>query len=70
MTHMPSRAQVLFCLSIVFFEELDNADVVLKSDNVGPREGFESWHVRSRGGQGEQNVFGEADGVEFEVGFE
>ena len=45
-THVPGRGEVFFRLGIVFFQELDYADVVFEGDDVGIGEGFEGWHVR------------------------
>lgn len=67
---MPGGRQVLFRLGVVFFQELDDADVVFEGDDVGFGEGLEGGHVGSRSGEGAEDVFGEADGVELEVGFE
>ena len=70
MAHVPGGGQVFFRLGVVFFEELDDADVVLEGDDVGSGKAVEGWHVRSGSRQGAQDVLGETDGVEFEVGFE
>lgn len=70
MAHVPGGGQVFLCLVVVFFEESNDADVVFEGDDVGSGEGFEGWHVGFGGREGAQDVFGEADGVEFEVGFE
>ena len=43
--HVPGRGQVFFRLGVVFFEESDDADVVLEGDNVRLGEGFEGRHV-------------------------
>ena len=48
MAHVPGGGQIFFRLSVIFFEELDDANVVLEGHDVGPGKGFESWHVRSR----------------------
>ena len=70
MAHVPGGRQVLFRLNVVFLEELDDAYVVLEGDDVGFGKGVEDWHVGFRSRQGAQDVFGEADGVELEVGLE
>ena len=44
---MPSSGQVFFRLGVVFFQELDDTDVVFEGDDVGVGEGFEGWHVCS-----------------------
>lgn len=46
--HVPGRGQVFFRLGVVFFQELDDADVVFEGDDVGFGEGLEGWHVGSR----------------------
>ena len=36
--HVPGRGQVFLCLGVVFFQELDDADVVFEGDDVGVGE--------------------------------
>lgn len=45
--HVPGRDQVFFCLGVVFFQELDDANIVLEGDYVRSWEGFEGGHVCS-----------------------
>lgn len=69
-TEVVSCSQVGLCVGVIFLEELYNAKVVFESDNVGLRESSEVRHVCLGGRESAKDVFGKADGIEFEVGLE
>lgn len=48
---------------VVFFEELNDSKIVLECHDVRLGKDVKFRHVRSRGRQGTQDVFGETNGV-------
>lgn len=63
------RGKVLGGLGVVFFEEMDAADVEMEGDAVGGWEEGDVGEV-GEGAEGFEDVFGEGDGVEAGVGAE
>ncbi len=52
---------------VLFIQEVNHADVVLKGHDVRFGKGFHRWHVRSSCFESAETVLGEADGVELRL---
>ena len=68
--HLVRGREVLLRSRVVLFQEANDAAVILESYLVGFGERGERRHVRTRGAQRAEYVFGKGDAVEFEVGLE
>ena len=68
--HLVCAYEELFGGGVIFFEEGDDAGVVFEGNLMRLWECRERRHVCARDFERAQDVFGERDGVEAEVGFE
>jgi hypothetical protein len=55
---------------VILFQEVNDSDVVFESHLVGRWESVKSWHIASICLDRLENVFRQADRVEFEIGLE